>query len=110
LAGSTTGTNGELLDGDVEVQAGYAQAKDGVLIIPVGYEHEMWTQQSLSYAQTTEALTQWKKEPETAFLKDVSCVLLQQSLRNLDAAFNNLFEKNEPNSRLISFHCPQTLM
>ncbi len=51
------------------------------------------TQQSLNYAQTTEALTQWKKEPEKAFLKEVSSVVLQQSLRNLDAAFKNFFEQ-----------------
>jgi putative transposase len=51
------------------------------------------SQQSLSYAQTTEALTQWKKEPEKVFLNDVSSVVLQQSLRNLDAAFQNFFEK-----------------
>src|SRR6266511_32984 len=51
------------------------------------------SQRSLSYVQTTEALTQWKKEPEKAFLNRVSSVVLQQSLRNLDSAFNNFFEK-----------------
>src|SRR5262245_17258865 len=44
------------------------------------------TKKSRSYAQTTNALTQWKKEPEKAFLKEVSSVVLQQSLRNLDLA------------------------
>src|SRR5262249_10152803 len=60
------------------------------------------SQQSLSYAQTTEALTQWKKEPEKVFLKDVSSVVLQQSLRNLDAAFKNFFEKRAEYPRFKS--------
>jgi len=38
-------------------------------------------------------LTEWKKEPEKAFLSEVSSVVLQQSLRNLDTAFTNFFEK-----------------
>jgi putative transposase len=38
-------------------------------------------------------LTEWKKEPEKAFLSEVSSVALQQSLQNLDAAFKNFFEK-----------------
>jgi putative transposase len=60
------------------------------------------TQQSLSYAQTTEALTQWKKESGKVFLNDVSSVVLQQSLRNLDAAFNNFFEKRAAYPRFKS--------
>jgi len=38
-------------------------------------------------------LTQWKKEPEKTFLSEVSSVVLQQSLLNLDTAFTNFFEK-----------------
>ncbi len=38
-------------------------------------------------------LTEWKKEPEKAFLSEVSSVVLQQSLRNLDTAFTNFFAK-----------------
>ncbi len=60
------------------------------------------TQQSLSYAQTTEALTQWKKKPQKAFLNQVSSVVLQQSLRNLDAAFENFFEKRAAYPRFKS--------
>ncbi|SRR6266498_986504 len=60
------------------------------------------SQRSLSYVQTTEALTQWKKEPEKAFLNRVSSVVLQQSLRNLDAAFNNFFEKRAEYPRFKS--------
>jgi putative transposase len=54
------------------------------------YEQE---KKFLSYADTTAALAQLKKTPEKAFLNDVSSVVLQQSLRNLDAAFNNFFDK-----------------
>ena len=60
------------------------------------------TQQSLSYSQTTEALTQWKREPEKVFLNYVSSVVLQQALRNLDAAFNNFFEKRAEYPRFKS--------
>jgi putative transposase len=60
------------------------------------------TQQSLSYAQTTEALTQWKKQPENTFLNEVSSVVLQPSLRNLDAASNNFFEKRAAYPRFKS--------
>jgi putative transposase len=39
---------------------------------------------SLNYNATANALTQLKKTPEKAFLKEVSSVVLQQSLRNLE--------------------------
>ncbi len=40
-----------------------------------------------SYAQTDRALTQMKKDPELAFLSEVSCVPLQQALRHQHKAF-----------------------
>ena len=54
-----------------------------------------WRQekQSIGYNTTAAKLTDWKKEPEKAFLSEVSSVVLQQSLRNLDTAFTNFFEK-----------------
>src|SRR5215813_6922664 len=54
-----------------------------------------WRQEkkSIGYHTTAARLTEWKKEPERAFLSEVSSVVLQQSLRNLDAAFTNFFEK-----------------
>ena len=54
-----------------------------------------WQQEkkSISYHTTAAKLTEWKKEPEKAFLSEVSSVALQQSLRNLDTAFTNFFEK-----------------
>jgi putative transposase len=54
------------------------------------YEEE---KKSLSYNATANALADLKKEPQRAFLRDVSSVVLQQSLRNLDAAFKNFFKK-----------------
>src|SRR5262245_23902417 len=60
------------------------------------------TKQSLSYAHTTAALTQWKKESEKAFLNEVSSVVLQQSLRNLATAFQNFFEKRASYPRFKS--------
>jgi len=54
-----------------------------------------WRQEkkSIGYHMTSAKLTEWKKEPEKAFLSEVSSVVLQQSLRNLDTAFTNFFEK-----------------
>jgi putative transposase len=54
-----------------------------------------WQQEkkSIDYHSTAARLTEWKKEPEKAFLSEVSSVVLQQSLRNLDTAFTNFFEK-----------------
>src|SRR5262245_15084839 len=54
-----------------------------------------WQQEkkSIGYHLTASRLTEWKKEPEKAFLSEVSSVVLQQSLRNLDNAFTNFFEK-----------------
>jgi len=54
-----------------------------------------WRQEkkSIGYHTTAARLTEWKKEPEKAFLSEVSSVVLQQSLRNLDTAFTNFFEK-----------------
>ncbi|GAA1546295.1 RNA-guided endonuclease TnpB family protein [Actinomadura kijaniata] len=50
-------------------------------------------QRRISYAQSSAALTQWKKSEELAFLNEVSSVLLQQALRHLQAAFASFFAK-----------------
>ncbi|QYC43344.1 putative transposase [Nonomuraea coxensis DSM 45129] len=47
----------------------------------------------VSYAESSAALTAWKKTPELAFLCEVSSVPLQQTLRHLQAAFANFFAK-----------------
>jgi putative transposase len=44
-------------------------------------------QERVSYVQTSALLTQWKASDDLAFLTEVSCVPLQQSLRHLQAAF-----------------------
>ncbi|QYC39504.1 putative transposase [Nonomuraea coxensis DSM 45129] len=47
----------------------------------------------VSYAESSAALTAWKKTPKLAFLCEVSSVPLQQTLRHLQAAFANFFAK-----------------
>ncbi|MCL7462640.1 transposase [Pseudomonas sp. NW5] len=49
-------------------------------------------QQKISYTQASARLTAIKKEPDLAFLNEVSCVPLQQCLRHQQAAFKNFFE------------------
>lgn len=47
----------------------------------------------IGYPETDRRLTLLKREPETAWLNDVSSVVLQQSLRDLQTAFSNFFDK-----------------
>jgi putative transposase len=46
---------------------------------------------SISYAQSDAALTVMKRDPELAWLGEVSCVPLQQALRHQHAAFQSFF-------------------
>lgn len=48
--------------------------------------------ESLSYTDTAKRLTKLKKDEDHKWLKEVSAVVLQQSLRNLEQAFTNFFE------------------
>ncbi|EDN7025671.1 IS200/IS605 family element transposase accessory protein TnpB [Salmonella enterica] len=48
-------------------------------------------QEKIGYTQASARLTALKKAPEFAWLNDVSCVPLQQSLRHQQAAFSNFF-------------------
>ncbi|HEY9431288.1 MAG TPA: transposase [Blastocatellia bacterium] len=59
------------------------------------FRSKSWQQEkkTVGYHETASKLTEWKKEPEKAFLSEVSSVVLQQSLLNLDTAFKNFFEK-----------------
>src|SRR5436853_2439646 len=52
-----------------------------------------WQQhyKSLNYHATATLLTLLKKQTETLFLNEVSSVVVQQALRNLDTAFRNFF-------------------
>ena len=54
---------------------------------------EAWyeRQERVGYKETSSMLTGWKKEAELSFLKEVSCVPLQQGLRHLQGAFANFF-------------------
>lgn len=47
--------------------------------------------EKINYNQSSAALTALKKTPQYAWLNEVSCVPLQQSLRNLQTAFGNFF-------------------
>lgn len=48
-------------------------------------------QEKIGYVQASARLTALKMEPEFAWLNDVSCVPLQQSLRHQQTAFANFF-------------------
>lgn len=47
----------------------------------------------VSYVESSTMLTAWKRDPELAFLQQVSSVPLQQGLRHLQAAFVGFWEK-----------------
>src|SRR5690625_1648585 len=59
------------------------------------YRSVSWREKGerVSYSRTSAELTKWKKEEETKWLKEVSSVALQQSLRHLDKAFVGFFNK-----------------
>ncbi len=46
----------------------------------------------MSYAEMSALLTEWKKDPEFAWLNEVSCVPLQQKLRHLEGAYQKFFK------------------
>ncbi|MBD2017170.1 IS200/IS605 family element transposase accessory protein TnpB [Microcoleus sp. FACHB-53] len=48
-------------------------------------------QERIDYKQTSAMLTAWKKQEDLQFLNEVSCVPLQQGLRNLQKAFTNFW-------------------
>ncbi|MFE1838658.1 RNA-guided endonuclease InsQ/TnpB family protein [Streptomyces sviceus] len=47
---------------------------------------------NVGFAETCRALTGWKRREETAWLRDVSSTVLQQSLRHLDQAYGRFFK------------------
>ncbi|GCB48166.1 transposase [Streptomyces sp. NL15-2K] len=47
---------------------------------------------NVGFAETCRALTGWKRAEETAWLRDVSSTVLQQSLRHLDQAYGRFFK------------------
>jgi putative transposase len=50
--------------------------------------------QGLNYYDTANMLTELKKQPDTAWLQESNAQVLQQSLRHLDVAYNNFFNKH----------------
>src|ERR1035441_1011766 len=54
-----------------------------------------WTQEQkrVTFADTCRMLTQWKQDPETAWLYEVSNVALQQGLQHLQNAYVNFWGK-----------------
>jgi putative transposase len=54
---------------------------------------EAWYEERerVDYKQTSGMLTSWKKQEDLQFLNEVSCVPLQQGLRNLQKAFTNFW-------------------
>lgn len=56
---------------------------------------EAWTQrqEKLSGYDLIKKITEWKKDPETAWLAEVSNVPLQQAVNNLEVAYRNFFAK-----------------
>ena len=60
------------------------------------------TGKGLSYNATSALLTQWKRQPEFAWLRDVSCVPLQQTLRDLGTAYQRFFKGQAKHPRFKS--------
>ena len=59
---------------------------------------------SLTFAVTCKLLTDLKKREETAWLKEADSIALQQSLRDLDRAYENFFKKRAGYPRFKSKH------
>lgn len=59
-------------------------------------------QERVSYADISRMLTQWKNTENLSFLRDVSSVPLQQSLRHLQTAFSNFWAKRAKYPRFKS--------
>ena len=59
---------------------------------------------SLTYVKTSKLLTDLKKREDTSWLKDADSIALQQSLRDLDRAYENFFKKRAGYPRFKSKH------
>ena len=64
--------------------------------------------QRLTYADTSRMMTDMKKQPDREWLKDVNSQSLQQSLRRLDVAYNNFFNKRARFPKFKSKHGKQS--
>ncbi|MFD5118045.1 RNA-guided endonuclease InsQ/TnpB family protein [Streptomyces sp. NPDC058385] len=64
---------------------------------------EAWARgERVNYNASSALLTVWKKTDELAYLNEVSCVPLQQTLRHLQVAFTNFFGKRAKYPRFKS--------
>ncbi len=68
------------------------------------YQH----QQKMSYKETSNQLTQLKKNLEFSWLRDVTAVPLQQALRHLNTAFLNFFAGRAKYPRFKKKHNKQS--
>jgi putative transposase len=59
-------------------------------------------QRRVSYVQSSALLTEWKADPDLAFLSEVSSVPLQQGLRHLQSAFVAFWDKRAKYPRFKS--------
>ncbi len=62
----------------------------------------------MTYEASSTALTQLKKQPDTSWLYEISCVPTQQALRHLQTAFVNFFEKRTSYPSFKKKHGPQS--
>ena len=71
--------------------------------------HDEWlaNHKSVGFSKSCKLLTELKRRKETAWLKEVDAVALQQSLRTLDLAFQRFFQKLARYPRFKSKHCHQ---
>ena len=60
--------------------------------------------ETIGYNQTSAMLTDLKKQADFTFLKNVDSIALQQSLRDLDRGFKNMFEKRARHPQFKSKH------
>ena len=60
--------------------------------------------EKIGYVQTSAMVTELKRTEQFAFLKDVEAVTLQQSLRDLDRAYQNFFKKRAKFPKFKSKH------
>ena len=69
-----------------------------------------WKQKknSVSYSKTSSLLTELKRNEEYAWLNLSDSMALQESLRDLDRAFQNFFKKNNDHPRFHSKHDKQS--
>ena len=65
-------------------------------------------QRRVNYAQSSASLTELKRQPEVEWLNDVSSVPVQQSLRHLQGAFVNFWEKRAAYPSFKSKHARQS--